>query len=270
MGVAIVATTLTYGLSTVAQVLVFLRIAKALGANLRVSDVLPAQLAGQAVNLCLPLNNVGEAHRASMPAHRAPLPLLLGAVAAYNLLFWAASAGLVLVGAALAPSAPTLPVAPSVILAAVGTAMALPAACLLWMLFRGAIGGAVAGLGRAVGSTRVPERFRVAAGVLDSSFRHAGASRRGLLGVAVLWMVVARGLQALEPWVACFVLGEPIPLGLGITTDAVNQVVYWVAGVLPGQVGVMEAASAEWFEAVGRGEGLGLSMELARRGRKVV
>ena len=244
------------------------------GHGLRLRDVFPAVLAGDALGNLTPLSVlIGEPAKAIYLRHRAPLARVLPALAVETL-FYALTAVVVVTagGAALLlrlrpPAAEWLATAvplATVVLFAIGahaviwTRTPLVGHAAAWLARRAAAGGMAA---------------RAAARLGDAEARvHRDYPRdwRRLLGVTALECGFHL-LAVAEMAVMLNLLSDrPVTLADALVFEAANRIITVVFKFVPLRIGVDEAGTAIFAAALQFGSAAGVTMALVRKGRMLV
>jgi putative membrane protein len=95
-------------------------------------------------------------------------------------------------------------------------------------------------------------------------------SRPGLLLRAFAWQLSGYMLGSLENYWALQLLGHPVSAGGAFAIEAVTQAVRHAAFMVPGGLGVQEAAVTLVARTLGVASGVGLSLALVKRAREVL
>ncbi|QGZ61766.1 hypothetical protein FAZ98_08490 [Paraburkholderia acidisoli] len=95
-------------------------------------------------------------------------------------------------------------------------------------------------------------------------------SRTGLLCRAFAWQLAGYLLGAVETWWALALLGHAVSAGDALAIEAITQAVRHAAFMVPGGLGVQEAAVVLLAQLFGVGHEVALSLALVKRMREVV
>ena len=244
------------------------------GHGLRLRDVFPAVLAGDALGNVTPLSVlIGEPAKAIYLRHRAPLARVLPALAVETL-FYALTAVVVVAAGGTAlllrlrpPAAEWLATAvplATVVLLAVGahaiiwTRTPLVGHATAWLARRATAGGMAAG---------AAVRLRDAEARVHSDYPR---DWRRLLGVAALecgfhLLAVAEIAVMLD-----LLSDRPVTLADALVFEAANRLITVVFKFVPLRIGVDEAGTAVFAAALQFGSAAGVTMALVRKGRMLV
>lgn len=246
-----------------------------LGGDVPFLRVLAASWAGHAANQLTPGSTAGELWKASLLKAPGMVLKRVGAsVVTFNLL--GSVTGLCWVGVSLVYSALVLdlPSDTSRALTISALVAGLVAACVAWLLVRGAAHTAVECVVRVPGLSRFRPTWMRAALAMDQEFETSSKERPQALRRSVAMLLGCRAMQVCEVWALISAVlpdaSKPFALNLSVFVLALGQVVAWMLSIVPGQLGIAEAGSAGAFAIMGLPPAIGLSMELLRRGRKVI
>lgn len=91
-----------------------------------------------------------------------------------------------------------------------------------------------------------------------------------VLVVALVWQLLGFAAGALETWIALLMLGHPISLGAAIAVESLSQAIRNVIFIVPGGLGVQEAAVMLFARLVGVEGDIGLTLALVKRMREIL
>lgn len=229
-------------------------------------SLLAARLAGEAFNLTTPTASMGgEAVKAWLVRPWAPLRESLPSVI-------------------VAKTTITIGQAPFVVIGLVAAHAALPSDALVvrameWLLVVQvlAVGGfvAVQAGGTLRGGTRWLHRLGWLSGSraeslaeVNDELAHFYRREPRRLTLSILFHFLAWLIGALEPWLILRWIGLPVSLAEATAIEAFSSGIRFVAFLVPGYLGALEAGHVAIFAALGLGAPAGLSFTLIRRVRE--
>lgn len=229
--------------------------------------LVPARLAGEAVNDTTPTGTLGGEPLKAWLLVRAGIPLeegLVSVVVAKTVLV-ASQVGFLALGLAVAVTQPDVPTAVTSTLAGLVAAGAAAVAGLVWAQRRGLfrVGS------RAVGWIGLGSVAAVTTR-LDAELRAYYRARRGRLTGALAIHLAGWITGSLEAWLVLRFFGEPAGLATALVIEA------WAAGIrsvgflVPAAAGVQEGGLVAVFAGLGLGADAGLTFALVRRIREAV
>ncbi len=104
---------------------------------------------------------------------------------------------------------------------------------------------------------------------LDREIRRLFGEPRLLL-TALCWQLLGFVSGSLETWFALKVLGHPVSIGAAVAVESLSQAIRNVVFVVPGGLGVQEAAVMLFARLVGVEGEIGLTLALIKRMREVL
>jgi putative membrane protein len=104
---------------------------------------------------------------------------------------------------------------------------------------------------------------------LDGEIRRLFGAPR-VLGVALAWQLCGFVVGSLETWFALMVLGHPISLGAAVAVESLSQAIRNVIFIVPGGLGVQEAAVMLFARLVGVEGDIALTLALVKRMREIL
>jgi hypothetical protein len=228
--------------------------------------VLMAQVAGRAVNVVTPLGSLGEVVKITMLMERLPQSRAVSAILLYNLVDLEISLLLIAIGSPLTVLLVDLPRSLQAALLVAGGVAAVGAVGLPIVVWRGILVKVVnaARRLRLITARRHAVWSRKMADV-DEKLRDVGGARRRdrLLGVAC--QVASRVLSWLQTGVLIHAAGGPLSVPFLAAVITVNQVILWIATVVPLGIGVSEGGNYALFSALGEHPAIGVTVALGRR-----
>jgi hypothetical protein len=136
-------------------------------------------------------------------------------------------------------------------------------------LMMGGPGARVRGLIDRLGA-RWPALGRLGRAVDEATVAAGLLSRRRSTLLAVAATMVKRALLVGEALIVLRNLGCPSPTAFALLSSGGSQLVTWTTSFIPAQVGAAEAGSMLLFQTLGASAAIGLSLEIVRRGRRMV
>lgn len=240
----------------------------------RLRHLFAAFWAGRAVNDLAPLGVVGEVLKATVLAHKVEKQALIASVVVWNFLNGVVVVTWAIAGGMLAVSLLRLPSRIETIALAAG--MALVVALLLFrLIMRNGLAAKLVRAYHALPFVRRDGRRAVEkAGEIDARLRSFYADDPRAFWRALAWLVLARLTEVLEIWLLMIgLLPNDTPgelLVYALLFHAMSQLVIYATLIVPGNIGVLEGATALIFRLLGLGALNGLALELLRRLRKIL
>jgi putative membrane protein len=107
------------------------------------------------------------------------------------------------------------------------------------------------------------------AALLDQEL-HATLARAGTVVLAGMLQLIALLSASLEIWFVLRLFGHPIELRSAVMLESLTQALRHLAFIVPGGIGVQEAAFVLFGQSLGLGSELALAVSMAKRLREVV
>jgi len=237
-------------------------------------DLLSAFWFGHAINYMTPGGTMGEVLRGTILRGKIEIDELVASLISYNYYNTVSMEIFTLIGPILCLIFLDLP--QDVILPIF--AIALLALVPMILIFIGLRLGAVKQLARIVGwlpfvKAKYQQILLDKAAAIDGCVKDF-IKRPRAFRKAAIWMFAARIVQPLEVWALLHVflpqLGLWHLLIIAFITQTTSQLLSWVIGIVPGQVGFAEGGMTLLFKLIGLDPLAGFSMELVRRIRMIV
>jgi uncharacterized protein (TIRG00374 family) len=264
-----------YVLGMTANSVVWLFIIDPQASRARLRHVLGAHWAGAAINGLTPGSNLGDVLKGTLLKGRVDGDETVASLVTLNLLSSATGQVFVVAGLLICLAFVQFPT--WLILSLLGAALMLflPLILIYLLLRRGLVSRLARFLGRLpLVKIKNPEKLLTRARSVDQRIRSFRKQRPDRFRLAVLWYFGVRLLQVAEVWILLTALLPGIApyrlLLLALLTQTTSQLVGWAMTLVPGQLGVAEGASTLLFKLAGFDPVVGLSMELARRIRRLV
>lgn len=233
-----------------------------------------AQLCGESANFVLPAGAPGEVAKAAILRERVPPGELAISLTMYNWLEGLVIFGVVIVSAAYALVAMDVPRAVPAASLASAAVLILVTAGLRFALRRRAMRPVLRAVAKLPLVHFDPERAADVVAELDGRIRALWDEDRARLLRVLGYMCLGRLFAIAEVLVLLWALMPERDgiwlLELAVLVQAASQVLQYVALIVPGQIGAMEAATAGVFAMLGLAMWPGLALELLRRGRKLL
>ena len=231
--------------------------------------------AGHALNTVTPGASLGEVFKGSMMRGRVEAEEVVASLVSYYYLGTFISQLFTLIGPLACLVLLDLPPAVIWTLLAIALAFFLPVTAIFVFLRLGAADKLVR-LATRLPLIRIrdPEAWLAKARLIDNRIQRFPAQRPKRFALALLFLIWVRLMQVAEIWVLLFALMPDQNAGwlllLSFVTQSASQLISWLMTFVPSQVGVAESGSALLFQMLHLDPLLGLSMELARRVRKLL
>jgi uncharacterized membrane protein YbhN (UPF0104 family) len=238
-------------------------------------DFLGAFWVGHAVNGITPGGHLGEVVRGTILRHKVESEELIASVVTLNFMSYASMLAFNLLAPLLCLALLDLPARVVLVVLAVALGFFVPMTLLYLLLRRGAAALVIRLLQRLpFVRFRDPEAVSAKARAVDERIRELRRARPRRFARAVLWLVLARLLQAAEYWVLLPVLVQGHGLwwlgAVAVLTQASSQLLSWALLVVPSGVGVAEANTTLVYKLLGLDPLVGLTLEIVRHLRTVI
>jgi uncharacterized protein (TIRG00374 family) len=238
-------------------------------------DFFGAFWVGHAINAITPGGQLGEVMRGTMLRGKVEGEELIASIVTLTFFGYASMLAFNLLAPILCLALLDLPARVVLVVFAVAFAFFVPMTLLYLFLRRGAAAATIRLL-RRLPFVRLkdPEAVSARAHTIDARIRDFRRQRPRLFLRAVLWIALARLLQAAEYWALLPVLVPDRRLwwlgAVALLTQASAQLLSWALTVVPSGVGVAEANTTLLYKLLGLDPVVGLTLEIVRHIRTVI
>jgi hypothetical protein len=228
--------------------------------------VFAAQASGLAINRLTPANSIGEALKVTMLMAHVPRSTAIAAIVKFNLATLYVALAVIVIGTPLTLLQLDLPA--RLVLAvwiALGVIVAV-GVLLEWLLRRGALATAIAGLARLrVVRPQRAARWRERATGIDASLRQLGHAPR-----ALAWVASSRALHIAGTVLVLRAAHIPLTPPVVLAMASLGIVVTWASNVVPLGIGVADGTNYVLYDALASAPLAGVAFTMVNRTRTCV
>jgi uncharacterized membrane protein YbhN (UPF0104 family) len=235
----------------------------------RFRDLLAAFWAGAALNAVTPGGSLGEVWRGTIMRGKVDSDEIVASLVIFNFMSTVSMLLFNLLGPLLCLALLDLPHKTVGAVFAIALAFMIPWVVVYLLLRRGAVGLLVRLIGKLpLVRLRNPEALQARARTVDVRIREFRARRPRDFWLTVLWLAVARVVQAADylPLLLVLVPGRPVwwLVLVAFLTQTAAQLLSWALAMIPSGIGAQEFNSMKLYGLLGLDPVVGFTMEVIR------